>query len=35
MIHGVLHLMGYKDKTPADEKKMRQKENAALKLLPL
>jgi rRNA maturation RNase YbeY len=35
MIHGVLHLMGYKDKTPADEKKMRAKENAALKLLPL
>jgi probable rRNA maturation factor len=35
MIHGVLHLMGYKDKSPADEKKMRQKENAALKLLPL
>lgn len=35
MIHGVLHLMGYKDKTTADEKKMRAKENAALKLLPL
>lgn len=35
MIHGVLHLMGYKDKSPADEKKMRAKENAALKLLPL
>lgn len=34
MIHGVLHLMGYKDKTPADEKKMRAKENAALKILP-
>lgn len=33
MIHGVLHLMGYKDKSPADEKKMRQKENGALKLL--
>ena len=33
MVHGVLHLMGYKDKTPADEKKMRSKENSALKLL--
>ena len=33
IIHGVLHLMGYKDKTPADEKKMRSKENSALKLL--
>jgi probable rRNA maturation factor len=33
IIHGVLHLMGYKDITPADEKKMRSKENSALKLL--
>ncbi len=33
IIHGVLHFMGYKDKTPVDEKKMRSKENSALKLL--
>ncbi len=33
IIHGVLHLCGYKDKSPADEKKMRLKENEALKLL--
>ncbi|GHT60589.1 endoribonuclease YbeY [Bacteroidia bacterium] len=30
MIHGVLHLCGFKDKTPADEKIMREKENEAL-----
>ena len=26
MVHGVLHLLGYKDKTPADQARMRQKE---------
>jgi rRNA maturation RNase YbeY len=30
MIHGVLHLCGFKDKTPKDEKIMREKENSAL-----
>lgn len=33
MIHGVLHLCGYKDKTKADAELMRKKENASLKLL--
>ncbi|HTA81445.1 MAG TPA: rRNA maturation RNase YbeY [Bacteroidia bacterium] len=33
IIHGVLHLCGYKDKKPADKKKMRLKENEALRLL--
>ncbi len=32
MVHGVLHLCGYKDKSPEDIKKMRAKENKALKL---
>lgn len=32
IIHGVLHLCGYKDKTPEDEKTMHQKEDEALKL---
>lgn len=32
MIHGVLHLCGYKDKTKADAELMRKKENASLKL---
>jgi len=31
MIHGILHLCGYKDKTKADAELMRKKENAALK----
>jgi probable rRNA maturation factor len=31
MIHGVLHLCGYKDKTAADSQLMREKENWALK----
>jgi probable rRNA maturation factor len=31
MIHGVLHLCGYKDKSAADELLMREKENQALK----
>lgn len=33
MIHGVLHLCGYKDKTPSDIKKMRKKEEEKLNLL--
>jgi len=32
MIHGILHLCGYKDKSKADSELMRKKENAALKL---
>lgn len=34
MIHGILHLCGYKDKTKADAELMRKKENASLKLFP-
>jgi probable rRNA maturation factor len=33
MIHGVLHLCGYKDKTDDEEKLMRSKENDALSLI--
>lgn len=33
MIHGVLHLCGYKDKRKADVELMRKKENSALKKL--
>ena len=33
IIHGALHLCGYKDKTKTEEKKMRSKENEALELL--
>ncbi|MFN0031320.1 MAG: rRNA maturation RNase YbeY [Flavobacteriales bacterium] len=33
MIHGVLHLLDYKDKTPADAKRMRAKEDECLDLL--
>lgn len=32
MIHGILHLCGYKDKSKADAKLMRMKEDASLKL---
>ena len=32
MIHGVLHLCGYKDKTPRDVKRMRNKEDYYLSL---
>ena len=32
MIHGVLHLCGYKDKSKPDAELMRKKENWALKL---
>ena len=33
MIHGVLHYMGYKDKSEEDEKEMRHQENLALEEL--
>lgn len=32
IIHGVLHLLGYKDHNPKDEKQMRKEENRALQL---
>jgi probable rRNA maturation factor len=32
MIHGVLHLLGYKDKTKTDEAEMRRQENYCLSL---
>ena len=32
MIHGVLHLMGYKDGTPEDRKRMRQKEDESIQM---
>jgi rRNA maturation RNase YbeY len=32
MIHGVLHLVGYKDKKPAEKARMRKKEEACLSL---
>jgi rRNA maturation RNase YbeY len=35
MIHGILHLCGFGDKTPVDEKIMRSKENEALDLFDL
>jgi probable rRNA maturation factor len=34
IIHGVLHLCGYKDKKPADARLMRDKEDYYLSLLP-
>jgi probable rRNA maturation factor len=34
IIHGVLHLLGYKDKTPLHKKEMRKKEDAYLSLYP-
>jgi len=33
MIHGVLHYLGYKDKSPLEELEMRQQENNAILLL--
>jgi probable rRNA maturation factor len=35
IIHGVLHLCGYKDKTAKDSQVMRKKENQALSLLTI
>lgn len=32
-VHGILHLLGYKDKTPQEATVMREKENEALALL--
>jgi probable rRNA maturation factor len=34
MIHGILHLCGYKDKTTPEKELMRKKEDACLSLLP-
>jgi probable rRNA maturation factor len=34
IIHGILHFMGYKDKTPKEEKIMRNKENEAIATFP-
>jgi probable rRNA maturation factor len=34
LIHGLLHLMGYKDDTIGSKKEIREKENAYLSLLP-
>lgn len=33
IIHGILHFCGYKDKSPSDEKIMREKEDTALVLM--
>jgi probable rRNA maturation factor len=33
MIHGILHLLGYKDKNPKDKSDMRMKEDACLSIL--
>ena len=33
IIHGVLHLLGFKDKTPAQSKAIRKKEDECLKML--
>jgi len=33
LIHGILHLLGYKDKTPSQQKEMRSKEDYYLSLL--
>lgn len=33
MIHGILHLLGYNDKTAPEEKLIRQKENQSIELL--
>ncbi len=35
LAHGILHLCGYKDKTPADSKLMRTKEEEKMKLFSL
>jgi rRNA maturation RNase YbeY len=33
MIHGILHLLGYNDKTDAEKKQMRKKEDECLSIL--
>ena len=33
IIHGILHLLGFKDKSPDDAKQMREKENESLQIL--
>ncbi len=33
IVHALLHILGFKDKTPADIKKMREKENQCLLML--
>ncbi|MEQ9300756.1 MAG: rRNA maturation RNase YbeY [Cyclobacteriaceae bacterium] len=35
MIHGVLHLLGWEDKSPDDKKRMTEKEDACLSLLSI
>jgi len=35
IFHGVLHLVGFKDKTPKDEKLMRKKENQYLEMFEI
>lgn len=35
IIHGILHFMGYKDKTPKEEQTMRYKENDAITAFPV
>jgi len=35
LIHGILHLVGYKDKTDDDDAKMREKENECLAIIDL
>lgn len=35
IIHGVLHLIGYADKTPAEQQEMRLKENTYLQLIAI
>lgn len=34
IIHGILHLIGFSDKTEEEQQQMRERENAALQLLP-
>lgn len=34
IIHGILHLLGHKDKTPEEEAQMRQKEDEAIAIFP-
>jgi rRNA maturation RNase YbeY len=35
IIHGILHFMGYKDKSPEEEKSMRSKENETIANFPV